>query len=328
MYSTHFDSALQLIDEAETKKASSSHILTKTKQQKETAMSEEAADIETCLSETRKHAIMSGTPYVITKQFPWKLHEMLDLVEKRGDDDEIVSWLPGGKSFRVHMPDLFVENIMKLFFNQTKYKSFQRQLNLWGFERNTSECAEKGAYYHSLFIRGRRDLCQEMARQKVKRNAPKRAPTDSSPKINPSGSMQTSSKAYSVVSDDTASCTSGTSKDPPAVVASLADSAESSLATMQGALEAAVLESLQQQQQQQNSQRALLMLGQTRQQPQAQPAHTQSLGPLAVDAVLNNAIQERVAIETILQTMRERERSSTALFAAALSRAGLPPGMF
>lgn len=117
----------------------------------------------------RKRAIMSGTPYVITKQFPWKLHEMLDLVQRQGDD-HIVSWLPGGRSFRVHMPELFVERIMKLCFNQTKYKSFQRQLNLWGFERNSTECIEKGAYSHPLFVRGRKDLCQEIARAKVKGN--------------------------------------------------------------------------------------------------------------------------------------------------------------
>jgi hypothetical protein len=116
---------------------------------------------------TRKQAILGGTPYIVTKQFPWKLHEMLDLVEK-GGEESIVSWLPSGRAFKVHLPDLFVEKIMKLSFNQTKYKSFQRQLNLWGFERNTKECVEKGAYCHPLFIRGRRDQCQEMARQKIK----------------------------------------------------------------------------------------------------------------------------------------------------------------
>ena len=115
----------------------------------------------------RKQAILAGTPYVVTKQFPWKLHEMLDVVEENGDSS-IVSWLPDGIAFKVHKPDSFVEKIMKRFFNQTKYKSFQRQLNLWGFERNSKKCLEKGAYYHPLFRRGRRDLCQEMGRQKIK----------------------------------------------------------------------------------------------------------------------------------------------------------------
>ena len=33
----------------------------------------------------RQQAILSGTPYVVTKQFPWKLHEMLAQAELDGD---------------------------------------------------------------------------------------------------------------------------------------------------------------------------------------------------------------------------------------------------
>jgi hypothetical protein len=132
-----------------------------------TMLSKTTIDAETSIQDTTSRAILSGTPYVITKQFPWKLHEMLDLVEQRGEE-EIVSWLPGDHAFRVHNVDIFVKNIMKTSFNQTKYKSFQRQLNLWGFKRNTKECLEKGAYYHPLFIRGRRDLCKELERKRTK----------------------------------------------------------------------------------------------------------------------------------------------------------------
>jgi len=129
-------------------------------------------DFDSSLNAARKQAIMAGTPYIITKQFPWKLHEMLDVVEQRGETS-VVSWLPDGRAFRVHSPALFVDQIMKKCFNQTKYKSFQRQLNLWGFERVIKASAEKGSYFHPLFLRGRRDLCQEMARQKVKGEKPK-----------------------------------------------------------------------------------------------------------------------------------------------------------
>jgi HSF-type DNA-binding len=66
----------------------------------------------------------------------------------------------------VHKPEAFVDKVMKNHFQQTKYKSFQRQLNLWGFERNNKESIERGSYRHPLFIKGRKDLCQEMGRQK------------------------------------------------------------------------------------------------------------------------------------------------------------------
>ena len=64
--------------------------------------------------------------------FPFKLYEMLEDVEKEGDTT-LVSWRPHGKAFTVHKPDEFVEAIMPYYFNQTRYKSFQRQLNLYGF---------------------------------------------------------------------------------------------------------------------------------------------------------------------------------------------------
>ena len=66
----------------------------------------------------------------------------------------------------MHKPEAFVDKVMKNHFQQTKYKSFQRQLNLWGFERNNKESIERGSYRHPLFIKGRKDLCQEMGRQK------------------------------------------------------------------------------------------------------------------------------------------------------------------
>jgi len=56
---------------------------------------------------------------------------------------------------------------MPIYFNQTKFASFQRQLNLYGFRRIT-QGRDKGAYYHESFLRGRRILCQHMKRQKIK----------------------------------------------------------------------------------------------------------------------------------------------------------------
>ena len=51
---------------------------------------------------------------------------MLELADQEGFGN-IVSWLPDGRSFKVHDPSTFVEQIMPNFFLQSKYKSFQRQ---------------------------------------------------------------------------------------------------------------------------------------------------------------------------------------------------------
>ena len=103
----------------------------------------------------------------VTTPFPYRLHEMLDWSDKEGKH-EIVRWMPHGRSFLVSLiptyvfrfdlslsilstltyqshlvhnrmqvldAQSFVSTIMPIFFNQSKFASFQRQLNLYGFSR-------------------------------------------------------------------------------------------------------------------------------------------------------------------------------------------------
>jgi hypothetical protein len=95
--------------------------------------------------------------------FPVKLFRMLEAVEREGNE-HIVSWHPSGRSFQVHNPQKFVEVVLPSYFKQTKYKSFQRQLNFYGFQRITSGPLE-GSYKHSSFISGNEALCKEIKRQ-------------------------------------------------------------------------------------------------------------------------------------------------------------------
>mmetsp|Transcript_20123 Transcript_20123/g.38154 ORF Transcript_20123/g.38154 Transcript_20123/m.38154 type:complete len:446 (+) Transcript_20123:112-1449(+) len=99
--------------------------------------------------------------------FPSVLHAMLERSDHEGFDD-IVSWQPHGRAFIVHSPTRFVNEIMPLFFRQTRFASFQRQLSLYGFLRLTRKGSDHGAYYHELFVRGRADLCQLMQRTRIK----------------------------------------------------------------------------------------------------------------------------------------------------------------
>jgi hypothetical protein len=57
--------------------------------------------------------------------------------------------------------------LYRRFFSQSKYASFQRQLNLYGFSR-FSHGKDKGAYFHYLFIRGKCPLVRGMVRRKIK----------------------------------------------------------------------------------------------------------------------------------------------------------------
>ena len=100
--------------------------------------------------------------------FPFKLHSILEYAEKTNRVD-IISWLPSGDAFKIHKPQDFADTIMQQYFNQTKYRSFQRQLNIYNFDRVTDKASnEYGAYAHELFIRGHSDLCVNMTRQKIK----------------------------------------------------------------------------------------------------------------------------------------------------------------
>lgn len=99
-------------------------------------------------------------------QFPWKLHRLLEECERNGDSD-VISWLPGFKAFKVHKRKEFSRRIMPTYFSSAKYKTFQRSLNLWGFE-SVPKGLEKGACYHKFFIRGHPNLCENMRRIKIK----------------------------------------------------------------------------------------------------------------------------------------------------------------
>lgn len=100
--------------------------------------------------------------------FPFKLHSILENSGTAGQD-AIISWLPSGKAFKIHKPKEFADVIMPRYFNQTKYRSFQRQLYIYGFDRIKDKSSDDyGAYHHDLFIRGVSDLCLDMTRKKIK----------------------------------------------------------------------------------------------------------------------------------------------------------------
>lgn len=88
---------------------------------------------------------------------------MLENAERDGYA-HVISWMPDGKSFKIHVDGSLVEEdekaiveILKRTFNQTRFKSFLRQLQLYGFER-TYKGPRRGECKHELFVRGRQDL--------------------------------------------------------------------------------------------------------------------------------------------------------------------------
>jgi len=69
------------------------------------------------------------SPVQIPFLFVVKLHELLrDCEQDLEGKGRIISWTqPHGKSFKVHRPKEIIQFLLPTYFNQTKYKSFQRQ---------------------------------------------------------------------------------------------------------------------------------------------------------------------------------------------------------
>jgi HSF-type DNA-binding len=105
-------------------------------------------------------------PILLQLPFLFKLHAMLSDAAKEGTED-IVSWQPHGMAFRVHNTKEFTETIMQRYFHQTHYKSFQRQLHIYGFLRICSGL-DKGSYHHPMFVKGKEMASLRMSRCKVK----------------------------------------------------------------------------------------------------------------------------------------------------------------
>jgi hypothetical protein len=95
--------------------------------------------------------------------FPWKLHLMLEYAEKQ-NYQYIVSWVKDGSAFKVHKSGEFVEKVMPKYFDQTKYDSFRRQVNMYGFTR-LSRGEGRGAICHPSFVKGARHLCGNIRRR-------------------------------------------------------------------------------------------------------------------------------------------------------------------
>jgi hypothetical protein len=115
--------------------------------------------------------VLSGKNHNVA--FPMKVHKVLAELAKDGRE-HIMSWQPHGRSFKIHKHQEFIDLVLPQYFGMTKKSSFLRQLNLYSFNR-LSVGPDKCAYYHELFLRGKRFLCCRMNRNKINGNGTRSA---------------------------------------------------------------------------------------------------------------------------------------------------------
>jgi len=79
------------------------------------------------------------------------------------EDNTVVAWLPDGDGFIVKHLQRFVDEVLPHYFRHKKITSFQRQLNLYGFKRE-SRGLGAGSYKHPMLHRDKPNLAAHMKR--------------------------------------------------------------------------------------------------------------------------------------------------------------------
>mmetsp|Transcript_31318 Transcript_31318/g.38270 ORF Transcript_31318/g.38270 Transcript_31318/m.38270 type:complete len:199 (+) Transcript_31318:90-686(+) len=102
--------------------------------------------------------------YSMDLAFPEKLYAMLTHLEENGLES-IASWNLDGQAFTINNVQSFMKQIIPIYFNQTRFRSFDRQLNKYGFTRIKSQ--KNHTYCHNFFLRDNPSLIQKI-RIKVK----------------------------------------------------------------------------------------------------------------------------------------------------------------
>mmetsp|Transcript_24949 Transcript_24949/g.39180 ORF Transcript_24949/g.39180 Transcript_24949/m.39180 type:complete len:289 (-) Transcript_24949:148-1014(-) len=136
--------------------------------------------------------------------FPFKLYEMLEYACDSEFADSFF-WSADGSVFIIHNKDVMMDDLAPMFFKQTKFRSFTRQLNIWGFVRTETLGGEKGGWLHENFRHGRPDLLKRIERTEVK-GASKKSSSITKPQAS-SRSARRPAKNVNEVNDDN-SCSS------------------------------------------------------------------------------------------------------------------------
>ena len=95
-----------------------------------------------------------------TLRFPELLRTILD----EEQHSSIISWQNDGISFAIHDKSLFETIVMPLYFQTNKWKSFQKQLNIYGFRKFNGQ---RRVHYHQFFVQDEPVLMTLMKREKV-----------------------------------------------------------------------------------------------------------------------------------------------------------------
>lgn len=109
----------------------------------------------------QEEEIVAGSQKPATISFPLKL---LSILDSRVYED-IVRWRTHGMSFIVVDTEAFISRILKSHFRIYKMRSFEQELECWGFlKRRDGKGRLMNEFRHEKFHRRNIDLCRQMKR--------------------------------------------------------------------------------------------------------------------------------------------------------------------
>jgi len=141
----------------------------------------------------------------VPQQFPRRLYEMLEIesnncttVDATGMGYEIplIAWSDTGRAFRIADVQLFATLILPKYFRTSKFSSFQRNLNLYGFTK-VRRGPETDMYAHPEFIRGQVDSLVKLRKLKTTERKSAKGPKGTSSVPSSSSSSSSSSSLLS-----------------------------------------------------------------------------------------------------------------------------------
>lgn len=118
----------------------------------------------------------------LPQQFPRRLYEMLESESNVHSDPnnafqpslrKVIQWSESGRAFQITDVSLFSNQILPKYFRTSKFSSFQRNLNLYGFSK-VRRGPDTDMYAHPSFVRG----CPEALSQLRKCTSSKERPHD------------------------------------------------------------------------------------------------------------------------------------------------------
>ncbi|KAF0689092.1 Aste57867_19364 [Aphanomyces stellatus] len=119
---------------------------------------------------------------------PKFLRYLYQILDK--EDSSIISWANGGSSIQILDTDRMAQYILPKYFKHSKYASFQRQLNYFGFRKWTKSQTNICTFSHPEFRQSRPDRLYLIKRKNSPESSRKKLPSIKSSNPNHGGGGQ------------------------------------------------------------------------------------------------------------------------------------------